>query len=176
MAQEEAARIARKLAELDAQSTTITKERKLLDGEHSAALERIEDARADLKEQRSIAHVHGSARSPVQVHHVVNVPASVVRFAEVDPDDIPMVDGSAPREVVSNCGVGGGCMGADEGDEGDEADEPDEGALTPRDEAAEEKEAEAAREHARSRALSPLSQALGFRIPGLDDARHTGDI
>ena len=65
---------------------------------------------------------------------------------------------------------------ADEGDEGDEADEPDEGALTPRDEAAEEKEAEAAREHARSRALSPLSQALGFRIPGLDDARHTGDI
>ena len=37
MAQEEAALIARKLAELDAQSTTITKERKLLDGEHSRA-------------------------------------------------------------------------------------------------------------------------------------------
>lgn len=121
MAQEEAARIAKQIADLDAKTKEMTTERSHLNDEHDTALARIDDARADLKEQRKIAHVHGRSE-----HDVVDVPASVVHFGEVDPDDIPVVDGSEREVVDVNCGVGAGCMSpeADEADE-EKAQEPD---------------------------------------------------
>ena len=136
MAQEEAARIAKQLADLDAKSKAMTEERSHLNDDHDTALARIEDARADLKEQRNIARVHGRSE-----HDVVDVPASVVHFGEVDPDDIPVIDGSEREVVNMNCGVGAGCMSPEE----DEADE------------------EKVQEPDRERAASPLAM-LGFEL------------
>ena len=104
MAQEEAARIAKKLAELETKKKAMTTEHNHLNEEHDVALARIDDARDDLKEQRRLAHVHAQS-----AHDVENMPASV------DPDDLPVIDGRAVLELdVMNCGVDVGCLGVNE--------------------------------------------------------------
>ena len=111
MAQDEAARVAKKLADLDAKTRLISSERNQLSGEHDAALALIDDARADLRKQRKLAHKYGHS----SVHDIVSMPESVDSDVLVEIPVIDYSETSGPDEV--NCGLGPGCLSMAEADD-----------------------------------------------------------
>ena len=71
----------------------------------------IDDARADLRKQRKLAHKHGHSSA----HDIVNMPESVDSDGLVEIPVIDYSETSGPDEV--NCGVGPGCLSMAEADD-----------------------------------------------------------